>query len=364
MNDLDLVRTMRADAPVPARHRLDAGQERLLAAIDSPDASPAARRGAARPLGRLGGLRGMLLAGGVAAVAAAVAVAVTAQVGTRPATLHTSPAAQSEKYADPLVERAAFGWLPSGLHTNGYTADHQEQRYFQATAQGAGRLGASVTLTAYAPGKEPILPHLPGGIPAKRIPAASINGHSAYWIFQPDASGQSSFELRWRYAPRSWADLEGVGLHGSDSALTAMAYKIARSATLGGTRPIAMPLHVGGVPGGMTPKRTVLNNGAFDQVSAILDYIVKEPTSALTIGIVRSSDSAGRPQPNTQLDGHPAYRTTGALYVFGVNGFDVQIDASGSVLAELNKTGGLVALFHRITIYGGDPANWTTNPVN
>jgi hypothetical protein len=31
------------------------------------------------------------------------------------------------------------------------------------------------------------------------------------------------------------------------------------------------------------------------------------------------------------------------------------------ILAKLNKTGGLVGLFHNIKILGSDPANWTTN---
>jgi hypothetical protein len=65
------------------------------------------------------------------------------------------------------------------------------------------------------------------------------------------------------------------------------------------------------------------------------------------------------------LGGHPAYQAPGLLYVYGVRGFDAQITASGSILANLNRTGGGVAgLFRKITIYGGDPASWTTNPVN
>jgi hypothetical protein len=370
VNDLDLVRTMRADAPIPSQQRLDTGRERQLAAIES---SSAAWR-AVRAGRRFGGVRGMLLAGGVAAVAAAVAVAT--QVGIHPATLHTSPAAESAKYTDLLVERAAFGWLPRGLHANGYVADRQDQDFFQVTAQGA-KAGAGVTLTGYGRGKEPILPHLPGGVPGKRIPAAPINGHSAYWIFEPKESGQSSFELRWQYAPNSWADLVGNGLHGSSAELTRMAYKIAESATFGGTRPIAMPLHVDGVPGGLTPKRTVLNKGAFGEVSASLGFIVASPSDFLGIDITRSDGTIGtgvpgkpgapilgRPRPNTKLDGYPAYQTPSLVYVYGVNGFDVHISASGPVLAKLNKTGGVAGLFHRTTVLGSDEASWTTNPVN
>jgi hypothetical protein len=215
-------------------------------------------------------------------------------------------------------------------------------------------------------GKEPFLGYLPGGVPATPIPAPPVNGHRAHWIYQPDQAGQSTFELRWQYAPNRWADLSGNGLKGSNASLTRTAYKIAESAKLGGTRPIAMPLHIEGVPGGLTPKRTVLNNGAHGEISAIVIYIVTVPTAELSISVTKSTGAIGTglPRPNTTLDGHPAYRTPVSVHVYGVNGFDVDIDASGSVLTKLNKTGGVTGLFHRMTVLGTDEANWTTNPVN
>ncbi|QKG23324.1 hypothetical protein [Actinomadura verrucosospora] len=368
MNDLDLVRTMRADAPIPSRQRLDGGRDRLLAAIDSPSAAPRS----ARPRRR----RGVLLAGGLAAVAAGAAAVVAVQADGSPVSLHGAPAAESVKYADPLVERAAFGWLPGGLHANGYVADHQNEKFFQVVAED-GKAGGSVTLTAYDRGKEPALGYLPGGVPAKRVPAAAVNGHRAYWIFKPSPSGQSSFKLRWQYAEGAWADLEGDGLRGDAAALTRTAYRIAGSATFGGARPIAMPLHVDGVPAGLSPDRTVLNNGAHGEVGAIVGYYAGGPSSSLGISVTKSdgtvgadapgkpgAPAAGRPRPNTKLRGYPAYQAKSFLLVYGVNGFDVQIDASGSVLAKVDKTGGVAGLFRRMTVFGPDPANWTTNPVN
>jgi hypothetical protein len=365
-SDLDLVRTMRSDAPIPSRERLGAGREQLLAAIDS---SP---RHTVRAGRRLAGVRGWLLAGGAVAVAVAVAlVALVAQRELRPATLHGSPAAKSAKYTDPLVERAAFGWLPPGLRANRYIADHQHASFFEVTANNE-KTGANVVLTAYERGKEPFLGYLPGGVPAKRIPAPPVNGHAAYWLYTPNPSGQSSFELRWEYAPNRWADLTAGELTGTSAKLTSTAYKIAKSAKFGGTRPIAMPLHVDGVPGGLTPKRTVLNTGAHDELSAIVSFIVTVPSDELSISIVKSNGAIGTgrpggtgyPRPNTTLDGHPAYLTPGSVHVYGVNGFDVDIGASGSVLAKLNKTGGVARLFHRLTVLGTDQSNWTTNPVN
>jgi hypothetical protein len=136
-----------------------------------------------------------------------------------------------------------------------------------------------------------------------------------------------------------------------------------------------MPLHVGGVPAGLSPDRTVLNNGAYGQVSAIVGYFAGGPTSDLFISITKSdgtvvpgkpgAPSKGRPRPNTTLRGHPAYyQAPGFLYVYGVNGFDVQMEASGAVLAKVNKTGGVVGLFRKMEVLGTDQANWTTNPVN
>jgi hypothetical protein len=107
-----------------------------------------------------------------------------------------------------------------------------------------------------------------------------------------------------------------------------------------------MPLHARGVPCGLTPNRTVLNNGADGRVSAILGFIVGGPSSSLDISVSKSDGSIGtgvasnpgspilgRPRPTARLDGHPAHLTRGLVYVYGVNGFDVQISASGSVLA-------------------------------
>ncbi|GAA4619598.1 hypothetical protein GCM10023196_000220 [Actinoallomurus vinaceus] len=372
MNDLDLMRTMRTDAPIPSQQRLDTGEKRLLKVISS-DSSGARR--AVRTRRRFGGVRVMLLAGGAAA-AAGVAIVAT-QAGVSPVTLHGTPAAEAAKYSDPLVARATFGWLPRGLHANGYVADHQHEKFFQVTAQEGGKGEASVTLTAYERGKEPFLGYLPGKVPAKRIPAASINGHPAYWIYKPNPSGQSSFELRWQYAPSSWADLEGDGLSGSSAELTRTAYKIAKSAKFGDDRPIEMPLHVGGVPAGLSPDRTVLNNGAYGEVSAIVGYNAGGPSSNFGISITKSNGTIGTavpgkpgmpwkglPRPNTKLKGHPAYVAPSLLYVYGDNGFDVQITASGAVLAKLNKTGGVVGLYQRMTVLGTDQANWTPNPIN
>ncbi|MGI5233114.1 CU044_5270 family protein [Actinoallomurus sp. CA-142502] len=92
MNDLDLVRTMRADAPIPSPQRLDTGRERLLAAIDSRPAAP--RTGTRR-----GFVRWTALAGGLAAAAGAVVFAVSG--GSTPAT----PPVRRSPSSSPLSTR-------------------------------------------------------------------------------------------------------------------------------------------------------------------------------------------------------------------------------------------------------------------
>jgi hypothetical protein len=52
------------------------------------------------------------------------------------------------------------------------------------------------------------------------------------------------------------------------------------------------------------------------------------------------------------------------LRVFGVRGFDVSINASGDALRQLEPTGGLTGLFHRITVLGDDSSTWTTTPLD
>ncbi|GAA4635983.1 hypothetical protein GCM10023196_083840 [Actinoallomurus vinaceus] len=105
MNDLDLVREMRADAPEPSADQLAGGRRRLHAAIHSPAASAARSRPA---LFR----RPALLAGGLAVTAAAAAVAATAggsgpdgHVTTRPSPLRLTAATEVLNKAAQTVEK-------------------------------------------------------------------------------------------------------------------------------------------------------------------------------------------------------------------------------------------------------------------
>jgi hypothetical protein len=91
MNDLDLLRTMRADAPEPAGDRLATGRERLRSA-----AAPR-RDGHRRPI--------MILAGGLAAASTAAAVVLVSQQA--PATPPARPAVVRLLSATQVLDRAA-----------------------------------------------------------------------------------------------------------------------------------------------------------------------------------------------------------------------------------------------------------------
>jgi hypothetical protein len=227
---------------------------------------------------------------------------------------------------------------------------------------------------------------------ATRVPAAPVGGHPAYWVTPPTLSpnAQLSFELRWQYAPGSWADLQAVGLPAASVAgLTATAYQIASSVSFGQALPVPMPLHVTGVPGGLTALRTSFATGP--QLSALIYYASppQNPADSLQISVVPPDQVPGMPggpavgpkhagsgkkvpAVNTVIDGHQAYDSqlddphagSASLLVVDVRGFDVGIDASGQVLTELSGSGGLAGLFSRITIYGGNRGAWTTTPVN
>jgi hypothetical protein len=328
------------------------------------------------------------VAAGLAAVLAISVLPAQPGRGTSGSRVGLRPSALSDVYADPLSQTASFGWLPSGFRVAGYVADRQGRPYFQVEATSGA--GASIWLTDDGRGPRPGLPLLPGGGRAAPAPAAPVNGRPASWAIEPvaGARAQVNFDLQWEYAPGSWADLQASGWPGVSSAVLATdAHKIAETATFSGEgAPVAMPLHVAGIPAGLHLVRTALTIGP--KVSALIEYAGPGTSGSDSLQIAvhpagsvphhPGRHSPAEPQPiakgiatNTSLGGHPAYDSqigdagaaSAALWVFGIRGFDVQIDASGAVLQALNRHGGLAGLFSRTALY---PAlsEWTVTPIN
>ncbi len=320
-------------------------------------------------------------AGAVATIGIiAVALAVTGRAAPPGGGAGSTPQAHMVAPRDQqLLETASFGWLPAGLAADSFVADSQSRPYFEVDAGIGGGPGPVVMLTDYGRGPQPALPRLPGGGIASLIPAADVNGHRAYWITAPTIGphAQLNFELRWQYAPHRWADLQGSSLAATSVAsVRHTAYKIADSAVLGKDSPTALPIGVTGVPHGLRVRRTVLNSGAGR--GALIFFAGRDlapsdsiQVSVIPTGLVRhqkgnpgSGHSPGTAlngvTTNTVIDGHPAYDSqlagqSGAatLWVFGVHGWAVEINAGASAVAAMPTSHTLIWLFTHMTVTTG-----------
>ena len=337
---------------------------------------------------RARGRRSLRMRRGAAAVgsAAVIAVVATAVAGGLPglgahagtggsvAGGKAPAAARSQQHVtgtDPLLRTASFGWLPAGLSAGGYVSDSQDQPYLELDASGPV---ASLILTAYWRGGMPPIPHLPGGVPGRRIPAAPVHGRPTYWITEPTLGlrAQENFEMQWQYAPGRWADLQAAALHAASvTSLTREAYRIAATVSFGRPSRVAMPFAVTGIPAGLVARRATLTTGWGPSGQIFFSGPGNSPADSLQIGVGPASVPRKIGQrPNTTIGGYRAYDSqlgqpataSAVLYVLDVHGFVVQIDASGPALRAL--PGGLAGLFRAMTVFSSsDQAAWTVFPV-
>ena len=305
------------------------------------------------------------------------------------------PVSAAAPRAEQMVQTAAFGWLPAGLAADSFVADSQNRPYFETDARSRSGTGPVIILTDYGRGPQPALPDLPGGVPATLIPAADVNGHRAYWITAPTTApnAQLNFDLRWQYAPDRWADLQAAALSATSVAdLNRVAYKIAATATLGGHSVVALPIGVAGIPPGLRVRRAVLDTGTahgpavgLARGGALIFFAGENlapsdsiqfsvsPTGLVKhhLGVARAYDRergdrgtgqgptpiVGAVATNTVIDGHPAYDSqldghhgAAILWVFGVHGFDIQINAGASALAAMPRSHNLIWLFSHMSV--------------
>jgi hypothetical protein len=333
---------------------------------------------------RLLRVRRAVAASGAAAtigvVVAVVTIAGRAPSPSGPAS--TLPAATSSAAAarpDHLLATASFGWLPTGFAADSLVADSQDRPYFEIDATTGTSSGPVIILTDYGPGPQPAMPDLPGGVPASAIPTAQVNGHAAYWITAPTIgpNAQLNFELRWEYGSHRWADLQASGLSAASVAdLTSTAYRIAENATLGERVLVAMPFRISGIPASLRVHRIVMNPGS--RPAALIYFAGSDlsPSDSIQFSVSPTGvtshhpgdpGSGHGPKPhsqgvttNTVVDGHPAYdsQLTGQaggamLWVFGVRGLDVEINAGARALAALPSSHDLLWLFAHMTVLPG-----------
>jgi hypothetical protein len=338
--------------------------DQLAAAADAPGRIDIdqARRGGRRTL------RNRRAAGAIGSVAA-VGLATAAVVAVPHfGAGHGSTTASSVPLAEghSLIQRAAFGWLPAGQvasSTSQINGDYQVNSVDNATHVGA-------MFTAFKAGPEPVLGSLHGGIPAKRLTAAPVNGHHAYWIEKPGTADQEA-RLRWQYAPNEWGELEVDG-----TTTSATVYRIARSITLSDTRRLPFPFRLRAAPAGLTLQHATIGEPARPislPVSADMEY--DGQGGYVDISVSSSTVAPRDIRPNTTVDGHSAFHGIGTvrsaspkkkglpfgteeLCVFKVRGLDVCVESSPSTL--LKSSGGVLGLYHRLQVFGVDPSSWTT----
>jgi hypothetical protein len=337
---------------------------------------------------RVAGRRFLRWRRAAAAVGSAVAIAAVAAVaagglpglgspagarslpGQRPA----APAGRPVSGTDPSQRVASYGWLPAGFSTDIYASDPQEQPFFTVTAGQKTGLGNLILATYDGMPPIPDLPYAPRqtrATPGRRTPAPPVDGRPAYWTTVPGTApwwSKEVFELQWEYAPGRWADLSGYKLQAaSAAALSREAVRIAASAHFGRPTPVAVPFAVADIPAGLTVYQVQLNTGpphALISFSGPGSTAWYQATNLLQILVTPARQRMAK--PNTTISGYQAYYKRrgdiATLWVYGVRGFDVDIDASGLVLRAL--PGGLAGLFRHMTVFSStDPAGWTVTPL-
>lgn len=316
--------------------------------------------------------------GGCLLTVAAVAITVATMLPSTPAKPpQLAPAVQPSPSKTVPAPDVSFGWLPPGNRLDTVIVDEQNSVLSFELDASQVTTYQHVTLTTYPNGPEPVLPHFGGGIAAKRLPAAPVNGHPAYWLAKP---GQSNvIHLRWRYGPAGWADLQLEGAAAAQDAGTV--YRIADSATVGKPSPLRLPVRITGLPSSLKPVRTVLIG-----TEVYYGFQVAGPPSAtaaeqqanwLSVATVTQTPSVkdrlmSQSPPNTTINGHPTWDSrlgpTAAngpshgeqIVVYDDHGHILRVNAGPGTLNILAASGGLPGLIERITLL--PKADWTTTP--
>ncbi|MEY9929414.1 hypothetical protein ABH926_004054 [Catenulispora sp. GP43] len=320
--------------------------------------------------------------GGGVAVVAACALVVNGLGGASPAKPNapqTRPAAERAfTGTDPLPAIAKFGWLPDGFQTTGRSAGADYGDSVTASTKplpASGDMPAGVpmlALTKSATEPTPIATET-------KAPASVTGSPKAFFIITPGDSSAIPPEVRlaWQTASGSWFILSGdYQAHGDE--LKAQLLKVADSTTAEDSE-VALPIHVEGLPAGVTLGEAMLNDP------------VTVGTDGFTMGLSYHSGNAGpgtghyftisvtpTGQQNPKLSQGPdpdAVAKAGIKVVQAVPTPDsckdseglhicVQDDPKQSGPDPLASVGGAQGLLNRITSLGTNPANWTTHVVN
>lgn len=334
-----------------------------------------------------------LVSAGTVAAAVALAVSGANLLGHRAEPVSVGSAPRS---FDPLVRYAGFGWLPAKL-----------SRRTTLTAVDQLTLGAGVadpkrpvaddpelSVRIYPAGR-PIPQDLDQGPPwtsasgcpadhrTERAPA--VRGRSASWVYSRGVAGShcrlTVVQLRWQYSPGAWAVIAIGDLSSVTGDRRDLLRRVAQTLRFGVNEPVRMPFQVGYVPQGQHVTGTYGAEEPPDSGRWLATLLLSprartwapdrtantsQPSVAITLGPAVPGMQSPDLAPDTTVDGHPAYTstlnhpsgvTTHLLNVYGVQGFEVDIQTS------VGATGTPVRILRGLRLLGSDRAAWTTRPL-
>ncbi|MEV6967451.1 hypothetical protein AB0M47_20335 [Hamadaea sp. NPDC051192] len=259
---------------------------------------------------------------------------------------YSSMATEAPVKFDPLRRTLNVGWIPAGLGAQYAEITPWEQTFGghdAAYVNGGPDIGLVVTVLAR---KRPVTDFSDGALGLPRFavakPTEPVNGAAAECLTDPKVPG-SCPAIRWQYAPDAWARVSYAGSAGATPAqAAAVARRVAESVTLTKDQTVRMPFTLSGKLAGMTVTRTSTqiystagNHGEAWSATVQLapaGTVVKPTDDLLQVGLfvdvmLVPGDPSGRikdrdGQPNTTVNGHPAWRAADgtAVIVFGASG--------------------------------------------
>lgn len=292
-------------------------------------------------------------AAGVVAVVAAVGLLTPATPASREP--GTTPAAAAPSRFDPLVQYADFGWLPDGVAAREVSVRREWLHLAAYWSPEPGQSeGAAVRLFLTAAGHsldEFLTP------PAEPAPVWSSPVPPSW--FEPEAATV----VRWEYAPQAWAAV-AVSLPGADpEEVQSVAERVAGAVQYGVDDRVELPFATTGIPGQLQVVQAGMHRYDGGWLGGVT-YDDGDPTNgdrALTIAVMSSEGTVDSREPNTTVDGHPAWADENgvggsSLVVFDVDGVFVELRTQNRDATALLPAG-LEGLF-RATEFYADPADW------
>jgi hypothetical protein len=314
----------------------------------------------------------------------------TAPTGATP--VATQPVTTAPERFDPLVRYASFGWLPDestlGWRTTAVTGDRfltQATQYLPDPANGPGAAlpATHLDVRLYAAGvvpqtEKPIEVDIPAGGnqttsygPVTDAPA--VNGAPAYWVGAPN--DDETIILKWRYAPDAWAELYASRLSGDERQTV---HRVASELRVGGTERLRFPFQLAGLPTGLRPMSSQLEEGGLAGAwNATLDLNTSPDGQGpgVSVGVHPTSATDSR-EPNTTIDNHPARvekfegshlgepQYSDRLHVYDLGNLQADIIISGKTAADAAPLGpdGALGVYRMLTVHP-DRADWTDEPL-